>query len=279
MSSRFPWESQLDREEGLSLPAWEGRHSEDLAWRGSLRNPVPGFPVQLGLLVALGGICLFSSHPLADIPPKSSWCSITSVPYPSLLLKAHSCSWCPNHLCPLPLSSPKSPINTSFMPAQCPSANSHNTEMPTKTESQLTFNQLPLNKLLAPASPAGRQFVTCMAKTNRWGTKNHLGWAPLSPWSNTSTAATAVTNRAWHFVPNTTSKRGKSEGKTEIEKPITLIPSPTDVYGKELSSDASTKAGQELLGRDWSVPHCPLQGRALPCLNQRQRTPMIKSPH
>lgn len=87
LSSRFPWESQLGRDEKLSLPAWEGRHNEDLAWRGSLRNPVPGFPVQLGLLVALCGICLFSSHPLVDIPPQST----------------HSYSWYPSLFCPLPL--------------------------------------------------------------------------------------------------------------------------------------------------------------------------------
>lgn len=183
LGSRFPWESQLGRDEGLSLPTGDGRHGEDLAWRGSLKNPVPGFPVQLGLLVALWGICLFSSHPLVDIPPKST----------------HSFSWCPNHFGPLPLFSPKSPVN-SFLPAQWPSANSYNTVMPMKTESQLTFNQLPPDRLLSPGSQAGRQFVRSMAKTNRWGTKNHLGWAPLSPWSNTSTAATAVTNRAWHFA-------------------------------------------------------------------------------
>lgn len=144
------------------------------------------------------------------------------VPYPSLVLKVHSCSWCPNHLCPLPLFSPKSPLNTSFLPAQCPSANSYNTVMPTKTESQLTFNQLPLDRLFSPASQAGRQFVTCMAKTNRWGTKNHLGWAPLSPWSNTSTAATAVTNRAWHFVSKHNLQKRKGCGENwnrETNKP------------------------------------------------------------
>lgn len=52
------------------------------------------------------------------------------------------------------------------------------------------------------------------------------------------------------MFPNTTSKRGKGVGKTEIEKPISPIPSPTDVYGTELSNEAGTKPGQELLGRD-----------------------------
>lgn len=245
-SSRFPWESQLDRDEGLSLPAWEGRHGEDFARRGPLRNPVPGFPVQLGLLVALCGSCLFSSHPLVDIPPKST----------------HSYSWCPNHHCPLPLFSPKSPVN-SFLPAQWPSANSYNTVMPTKTESQLTFNQLPLDRLLSPGSQAGRQFVTHMAKTNRWGTKNHLGRASLSPWSNTSTAATAVTNRAWHFASKYDLQKRKGCGENWNRPPF---PAQQLYLGKSYLVRQAQSMGQEMLGRDWSVPSLPTprQGIAMP---------------
>lgn len=126
--------------------------------------------------------------------------------------------------------------------------------MPTKTESQLTFNQLPLDRLLSPGSQAGRQFVTRMAKQID-GAQRTI-WVELLSLPDQTHPQLLLQSQTGHgiLLPNTTSRRRKGVGKTETEKPITPIPSPTDVFGKESFSEASTKYGSGNAGQGLKCP-------------------------
>lgn len=95
-----------------------------------------------------------------------------------------------------------------------------------------------------------------VVKTNRWCTENHLGWALLSPWSNKSTAATALTNGAWHFPSKYNCRRGKSLRKSYNRGTNDTHPQPNScwMYGGKREVIPWGKHGSGPAGQG---PKCP----------------------